>query len=60
MGLIKDNYKKLLEENGIDYEDGQHTEELILNADEVMKSPGIPKKSSSNSEIRIKRDFNYF
>jgi len=54
MGLIKDNYKKLLEENGIDYEEGQHTEELILNADEVMKSPGIPKKAALIQKLESK------
>lgn len=40
--LIKDNYKNLLNERGIEWEEGHHTEELILNADEVIKSPGIP------------------
>lgn len=54
MGLIKDNYKKLLEENGIDYEEGQHTEELILNADEVIKSPGIPKKAALIQKLESK------
>ncbi|WP_313374795.1 UDP-N-acetylmuramoyl-L-alanine--D-glutamate ligase [Chishuiella sp.] len=54
IGLIKDNYKKLLEDNGIDYEEGQHTEELILNADEVMKSPGIPKKAALIQKLESK------
>lgn len=53
-GLIKDEYKKLLEENGIDYEEGQHTEKKILNADWVVKSPGIPKKADIVSKIRQK------
>ena len=44
-GIIKDKYKAMLEEYGIAYEEGQHTEDLILNADIVMKSPGIPKKA---------------
>ncbi len=39
---IKDNYKKLLNDHDIDWEEGGHTEALILNADEVVKSPGIP------------------
>ncbi|TDE06282.1 UDP-N-acetylmuramoyl-L-alanine--D-glutamate ligase [Flavobacterium hiemivividum] len=44
-GKIKENYKKVLIDNGIDWEDEKHTEDLILNADVVMKSPGIPDKS---------------
>ncbi|WP_300725600.1 UDP-N-acetylmuramoyl-L-alanine--D-glutamate ligase [uncultured Bacteroides sp.] len=42
MSLIKDKYKNMLNERGIPWEEGKHTEELILNADEVIKSPGIP------------------
>ncbi|CCY93784.1 uDP-N-acetylmuramoylalanine--D-glutamate ligase [Bacteroides sp. CAG:1076] len=42
MSLIKDKYKNMLNERGIQWEEGHHTEELILNADEVIKSPGIP------------------
>ncbi len=42
MSLIKDKYKQMLDERGIQWEEGRHTEELILNADEVIKSPGIP------------------
>ncbi|MBP5277703.1 MAG: UDP-N-acetylmuramoyl-L-alanine--D-glutamate ligase [Prevotella sp.] len=41
-GPIKDRYKKMMDEHGIPWEEGHHTEELILNADEVIKSPGIP------------------
>ena len=44
-GKIKENYKEVLSINGIAWEDEKHTEELILNADVVMKSPGIPEKS---------------
>ena len=44
-GKIKENYKEVLIINGIQWEDEQHTEELILNADVVMKSPGIPDKA---------------
>ena len=43
MGTIKPEYKALLEQNNIRWEEGQHTESLILNADEVVKSPGIPQ-----------------
>ena len=45
MGSIKDEYKAILSEKGIPFEEKQHTEELILNADWIIKSPGIPKKS---------------
>ena len=44
-GKIKGNYKEVLIINGISWEEEKHTEELILNADVVMKSPGIPDKS---------------
>ncbi len=44
-GKIKENYKEVLSINNISWEDEKHTEELILNADVVMKSPGIPEKS---------------
>lgn len=42
MSTIKDIYKNMLNERGIEWEEGKHTESLILNADEVIKSPGIP------------------
>ena len=42
MGEIKAPYRALLDQNGIAWEDGQHTEARILAADEVIKSPGIP------------------
>lgn len=43
-GKIKQNYKDVLITNGIAWEEETHTEDLILNADVVMKSPGIPEK----------------
>ena len=42
MSAIKDKYKKMLDDHGIEWEEGQHTEDKILNADEIIKSPGIP------------------
>ena len=42
-GQLKEEYRKTLEEYGIPFEEGHHTEALILNADEVVKSPGIPE-----------------
>ncbi|MFV8373846.1 UDP-N-acetylmuramoyl-L-alanine--D-glutamate ligase [Flavobacterium sp. LB1P62] len=44
-GKIKENYKEVLVINEIAWEEEKHTEDLILNADVVMKSPGIPDKS---------------
>ncbi|MBO0342899.1 MAG: UDP-N-acetylmuramoyl-L-alanine--D-glutamate ligase [Bacteroidota bacterium] len=41
-GEIKEKYKKVLEHFEIEWESGEHTEAKILNADVVMKSPGIP------------------
>lgn len=45
MGTIRDDRKTVLLEAGIPFEEGQHTEEEILSADEVIKSPGIPPKA---------------
>jgi UDP-N-acetylmuramoylalanine--D-glutamate ligase len=44
-GKIKENYKQVLIHNSIDWEEEKHTDDFILNADLVMKSPGIPDKS---------------
>ena len=46
MSAIKDHYKDMLNKYGIPWEEGKHTEELILNADEVIKSPGIPHEAT--------------
>ena len=45
-GIIKDTYRMELNKYGVIFEQGGHTEDLILNASEVMKSPGIPEKNS--------------
>lgn len=45
MSSIKDRYKEMLNSRHIAWEEGTHTESLILNADEVIKSPGIAKDS---------------
>ena len=42
-GALKESYKETLLQYGIPFEEGHHSEELILNADEVVKSPGIPE-----------------
>ncbi len=44
-GTIKEKYKNELTERGFEFEEGFHTEEKILNADVVVKSPGIPDKA---------------
>ncbi len=44
-GKIKEKYKQVLINNGIEWEDEGHSEEKILSADIVMKSPGIPDKA---------------
>ncbi len=51
-GKIKDIYKKQLNDWKIEFEEGKHTEEKILNADVVMKSPGIPEKAEMVKKIR--------
>lgn len=53
-GKIKENYKEVLSINQIPWEEKQHTEDLILNADVVMKSPGIPDKSPIVKQLREK------
>ena len=51
---LKDDYRNELQNAGIDFEEGLHTESKILNADEVMKSPGIPEKAALVQKIRAK------
>jgi UDP-N-acetylmuramoylalanine--D-glutamate ligase len=53
-GRIQEKYRSELETRGIEYEEGKHSTERILEADEVMKSPGIPEKSSLIIQIRDK------
>ncbi|MBK7131467.1 MAG: UDP-N-acetylmuramoyl-L-alanine--D-glutamate ligase [Bacteroidales bacterium] len=45
MGEIKEKYKEILRSSNIDWEEGKHSESVILSADEVIKSPGIPDKA---------------
>jgi UDP-N-acetylmuramoylalanine--D-glutamate ligase len=51
---VKEQYRKAMDEHGIRYEEGRHTEELILNANEVIKSPGIPEKAELVKKLRAK------
>jgi UDP-N-acetylmuramoylalanine--D-glutamate ligase len=51
---LKDIYRNELQKAGIGFEEGRHSEELILAADEVVKSPGIPDKNDLVKKIRAK------
>ncbi|QQR94193.1 MAG: UDP-N-acetylmuramoyl-L-alanine--D-glutamate ligase [Bacteroidota bacterium] len=52
LSRIADNYKTHLTERNIQFEEGCHTDSLILNADEVVKSPGIPDKAAVIQKIK--------
>ncbi len=54
LGTIKDKYKKELTDRQFEFEEGQHTEEKILNADLVVKSPGIPDKAPLIKKLKEK------
>ena len=54
MGKISEEYIDMLEKWEIPFEQGRHTEELILNADEVIKSPGIPSTAPMVQKIEEK------
>ena len=54
MSAIRDNYKKLMDDHQIEWEEGHHTEEKILDADEVIKSPGIPDTAPMIVKIKEK------
>jgi len=49
---IKKKYKNVLKHHGIEYEEGSHSEEKILEADLIVKSPGIPEKVAIVQKIR--------
>ena len=51
-GLIKEKYKDVLIHHNIGFEDNRHSEEHILNADIIMKSPGIPNTIALIQQIR--------
>lgn len=50
-GVVKKRYKEVLLNNKIDWEERKHTQSKILNAEEVVKSPGIPSSASIVQEI---------
>ncbi len=53
-GTVKDKYADILNRHSIRWEQGQHTEEAILSADEVIKSPGIREDAPLIVKIREK------
>jgi UDP-N-acetylmuramoylalanine--D-glutamate ligase len=53
-GQIKEKYKEILDKNNIKWEEENHNESLILSADEIIKSPGIPESAPIMKLIREK------
>lgn len=53
-GVIKEEYKRLLTHHAIDFEENGHSQEKVLSAKEVIKSPGIPEKNELVKAIRKK------
>ncbi len=53
-GKLKDRYRKILEEKGVDFEQGQHSYSKIASADLIVKSPGIPDKAEL--VVRLKNE----
>lgn len=53
-GKIGESYVEMLNKWEIPFESGEHTEELILNADEIVKSPGIPDSAPMIQKIKAK------
>jgi UDP-N-acetylmuramoylalanine--D-glutamate ligase len=51
---VKEVYRNELLQAGIDFEKGGHSEEKVLSADEIVKSPGIPEKNEMVKKIRLK------
>lgn len=54
-GQLKEKYKNELVQHAIEFEEGQHTEEKILKATLVIKSPGIPEKTEIIKKIKLKK-----
>ena len=53
-GNLKDHYRTELQQHQIPFEEGQHSVEKILSADEIVKSPGIGEKNEVVKQIRQK------
>jgi UDP-N-acetylmuramoylalanine--D-glutamate ligase len=54
-GQLKDHHKKDLKEQAIEFEEGKHSEDKILNANLVIKSPGIPDKAEIVKKVKSKK-----
>ena len=54
MSCINEKYKNILNNRNIEWEEGKHTEALILNADEIIKSPGIPHEAPIIQKLKNK------
>jgi UDP-N-acetylmuramoylalanine--D-glutamate ligase len=54
LGKVKEKYRKIMSDYQIAYEEGKHSEEKILNAHLVVKSPGIPDTAPMIHKIRFK------
>ncbi len=59
-GKIKNKYKNVLSHFEINFEEGKHSENIILDADEVIKSPGIPDGVDMIKKLKAKRDQYHF
>ena len=55
LGVLKEKYRNDLTEHAIPFEEGAHTEAMILNAQLVVKSPGIPDKAEIIKKIKAKK-----
>ena len=53
-GVIKDQYKKMLDDENIRWEEGKHSEDEILSADEVIKSPGLKEDAPIVLKVKEK------
>ncbi len=54
IGKIKEKYRKILDDQNLKWEEGNHDEKIILSGDEVIKSPGIPENAALISRIHEK------
>jgi len=52
LSVIKPVYKEMMDARGIAWEEGQHTESIVLAADEIVKSPGIPDKAAIIKKLK--------
>jgi len=53
--IIENKFKKILKQNKIDYEEGGHTLSKFLDANEIIKSPGIPENIELLNKVKLKK-----